>query len=175
MTNKEFQIPYLFMLKQENEDKNNDYNYRLISNIFLNENNFNPKNDHYLYIFGLFPCKYMPSAYIPFNYKKLLQNINRINPKNIIKFEEIFKSDVKVQEELKKRIENFTNKDAIYNKINLSLFAIILIFYWSIILLLFNYVFLYYYRSVFNYMLAVILFGLLLFSIIWKMIYTIQN
>jgi hypothetical protein len=117
----------------------------------------------------------MPSAYIPFNYKKLLQNINRINPKNIIKFEEIFKSDVKVQEELKKRIENFTNKDAIYNKINLSLFAIILIFYWSIILLLFNYIFLYYYRSVFNYMLAVILFGLLLFSIIWKMIYTIQN
>ena len=173
MTNKEFQIPYLFMLRQENEDKNNDYNYRLISNIFLNESNFDPKNDHYLYIFGLFPCKYIPSAYIPFNYKKLLQNIKRINPKDI-KLSDIFTNE-KPAEELKKRIEKFINKDAIYNKLNLSQFAIILIFYWSIILLLFNYVFLYYYRSVFNYMLAVILFGLLLFSIIWKIIYTVQN
>jgi len=170
---KEFQIPYLFMLRHENEDKNNDYNYRLISNIFLNENNFDPKNDHYLYIFGLFPCKYIPSAYIPFNYKKLLQNIKRINPKDI-KLSDIFINE-KPAEELKKRIEKFINKDAIYNKLNLSQFAFILIFYWSIILLIFNYVILYYYKTVFNYMLAVILFGLLLFSIIWKMIYTIQN
>ena len=108
MTIKEFQIPYLFMLRQENEDKNNDYNYRLISNIFLNESNFDPKNDHYLYIFGLFPCKYIPSAYIPFNYKKLLQNIKRINPKDI-KLSDIFTNE-KPAEELKKRIEKFINK-----------------------------------------------------------------
>ena len=31
MTIKEFQIPYLFMLRQENEDKNNDYNYTVRS------------------------------------------------------------------------------------------------------------------------------------------------
>ena len=162
------------MLKKEIEDKNYDYNYRLISNIFLNDNNLNSNNDHYIYLFGLFPCKYIPSAYIPFNYKKLLQNVNRINPKKIIPFTEIF-NEKNIAEQLKKKIENFLNENAAYNKLNLYQFAIILIFYWSIILLLINYIFLYYYRSIFNYMLAAILFILLLFSIIWKMIYTIQN
>lgn len=162
------------MLKKENEDKNNDYNYRLISNIFLNDNNFNSKNDNYIYLFGLFPCKYIPSAYIPFNYKKLLQNINRINPKKNIPFENIF-NEKNIAEQLKKKIENFLNENATYNKLNLYQFAIILIFYWSIILLLINYIFLYYYRSIFNYILAAILFVLLLFSVVWKMIYTIQN
>jgi len=61
----EFQKYYFYMLKKEIEDKNYDYNYRLISNIFLNDNNLNSNNDHYIYLFGLFPCKYIPSAYIP--------------------------------------------------------------------------------------------------------------
>ena len=78
-------------------------------------------------------------------------------------------------EKLSDKIKQFTSKESIYNNMNISRFAIILIFFWSIILLLFNYILLYYYRSSFNYILAFILFILLLFSIIWKIIYTVQN
>lgn len=178
----EFHKPYIYMLKSDDEINNNNdnvynnYRYRLISNIFLNNNNFNPNNEHYLYIFGLFPCKYMPSAYIPFNYKKILQNINRIDYSDGTIYNNEFNSNKQiVTTELKNKIKQFINKDSIYNKLNLSYFATILIFFWSIILLLLNYVVLYYYRSSFNYILAIILFILLIFSVIWKIIYTVQN
>jgi hypothetical protein len=172
---KEFYTPYMYMLKQEKENIDNQYNYRLISNIFLNENNFKPDNKHYMYIFGLFPCKYIPSAYIPLNYKNLMQNINRINPTNHVLSKIFNNSDTEIAKQLQNKIKQFISKEAIYNNINISKFAIILMFFWSIILLLFNYILLYYYRASFNYILASILFILLLFSIIWKIIYTVQN
>lgn len=172
---KEFYTPYMYMLKQEKENINDLYNYRLIGNIFLNEDNLKPENKHYIYIFGLFPCKYIPSAYIPLNYKNLMQNINRINP-NKTPLSKIFKNnDTEIAKQLQNKIKQFISKEAIYNNINISKFAIILTFFWSIILLLFNYTLLYYYRASFNYILASILFILLLFSIIWKIIYTVQN
>jgi len=172
---KEFYTPYMYMLKQEKENINDLYNYRLIGNIFLNEDNLKPENKHYIYIFGLFPCKYIPSAYIPLNYKNLMQNINRINP-NKTTLSKIFKNnDTEIAKQLQNKIKQFISKEAIYNNINISKFAIILTFFWSIILLLFNYTLLYYYRASFNYILASILFILMLFSIIWKIIYTVQN
>jgi hypothetical protein len=168
--NLEFRNPYLFMLKPSSNDKNNDYNYRLISNIFLNDDNLK-ENKRYLYIFGLLPCKYIPSAYIPLNRKKLLENNNRLDTE----ITDVFQ-DVKVfNDNFQKKIKQFMNKSAIYNNLNLSTFGIILIIYWSLVLLILNYVVLYYYGSSFNNILATILFILLLFSIIWKMIYTVQN
>lgn len=161
----EFLTYFNYMLKQEEENKDDKYNYRLISNIFLNNNNFKPENIQYIYIFGLFPCKYIPSAYIPLNYKNSMRNKHNINGIDI-------EIDI---EKLSDKIKQFTSKESIYNNMNISRFAIILIFFWSIILLLFNYILLYYYRSSFNYILAFILFILLLFSIIWKIIYTVQN
>ena len=172
---KEFYTPYMYMLKKEKEDINDQYNYRLISNIFLNEDNFKANNKYYIYIFGLFPCRYIPSAYIPLNYKNLMQNINRINPTHTVLSNIFNKTDSEIAKELQNKIKQFINKDAVYNNLNISKFAIILLFFWSIILLLFNYILLYYYRSSFNYILASILFILLLFSIIWKIIDTVQN
>ena len=171
----EFRKPYLFMLKPPNDIMNiNEYNYRLISNIFLNNDNLNKDNKRYLYIFGLFPCKYIPSAYIPLNRKKLLENTKRLDVKpDTIK--SIFQNEVQFNKQFQNKIKQFMNKNTIYNNLNLSVFGIILIIYWSLVLLFLNYLMLYYFRSSFNNILAGILLILLLFSIIWKMIYTVQN
>jgi hypothetical protein len=172
----EFRKPYLFMLKPTNDImNNNEYNYRLICNVFLNNDNLNKDNKRYLYIFGLFPCKYIPSAYIPLNRKKLLENTKRLeeNKSDIIK--NIFRDEVQFNKHFQNKIKQFMNKNTIYNNLNLSVFGIILILYWSLVLLFLNYLMLYYFRSSFNNILAGILLILLLFSIIWKMIYTVQN
>ena len=171
----EFRKPYLFMLKPTNDImNNNEYNYRLICNVFLNNDNLNKDNKRYLYIFGLFPCKYIPSAYIPLNRKKLLENTKRLDVKpDIIK--SIFQNEVQFNKQFQNKIKQFMNKNTIYNNLNLSVFGIILIIYWSLVLLFLNYLMLYYFRSSFNNILAGILLILLLFSIIWKMIYTVQN
>ena len=171
----EFRKPYLFMLKPPNDIMNiNEYNYRLISNVFLNNDNLNKDNKRYLYIFGLFPCKYIPSAYIPLNRKKLLENTKRLDVKSDT-IRSIFLNEQQFNKHFQNKIKQFMNKNTIYNNLNLSVFGIILIIYWSLVLLFLNYVMLYYLRSSFNNILATILLILLLFSIIWKMIYTVQN
>jgi hypothetical protein len=171
----EFRKPYLFMLKPPNDIMNiNEYNYRLISNIFLNNDNLNKDNKRYLYIFGLFPCKYIPSAYIPLNRKKLLENTKRLDVKSDT-ISSIFLNEQQFNKHFQNKVKQFMNKNTIYNNLNLSVFGIILIIYWSLVLLFLNYVMLYYLRSSFNNILATILLILLLFSIIWKMIYTVQN
>jgi len=171
----EFRKPYLFMLKPTNDImNNNEYNYRLICNVFLNNDNLNKDNKRYLYIFGLFPCKYIPSAYIPLNRKKLLENTNRLDVKQDI-IKSIFRNEAQFNKQFQNKIKQFMNKNTIYNNLNLSVFGIILIIYWSLVLLFLNYLMLYYFRSSFNNILAGILLILLLFSIIWKMIYTVQN
>ena len=171
----EFRKPYLFMLKPPNDIMNiNEYNYRLISNVFLNNDNLNKDNKRYLYIFGLFPCKYIPSAYIPLNRKKLLENTKRLDVKSDT-IRSIFLNEQQFNKHFQNKVKQFMNKNTIYNNLNLSVFGIILIIYWSLVLLFLNYVMLYYLRSSFNNILATILLILLLFSIIWKMIYTVQN
>ena len=40
----EFQQPYTYMLSSKEEDKNEEYRYRLLSNIFL-DSTYNPKDD----------------------------------------------------------------------------------------------------------------------------------
>jgi hypothetical protein len=171
----EFRKPYLFMLKPPNDIMNiNEYNYRLISNIFLNNDNLNKDNKRYLYLFGLFPCKYIPSAYIPLNRKKLLENTKRLDVKSDT-ISSIFHNEQQFNKHFQNKVKQFMNKNTIYNNLNLSVFGIILIIYWSLVLLFLNYVMLYYLRSSFNNILATILLILLLFSIIWKMIYTVQN
>ena len=163
------------MLKPPNDImNNNEYNYRLISNIFLNNDNLNTNNKRYLYIFGLFPCKYIPSAYIPLNRKKLLENTKRLDVKSDT-VTTVFRNEAQFTKQFHNKIKQFMTKNTIYNNLNLSVFGIILIIYWSLVLLILNYLMLYYYRTFFNNILAAILFILLLFSIIWKMIYTVQN
>ena len=172
----EFRKPYLFMLKPTNDImNNNEYNYRLICNVFLNNDNLNKDNKRYLYIFGLFPCKYIPSAYIPLNRKKLLENTKRLVDVKPDIIKNIFQNEVQFNKQFQNKIKQFMNKNTIYNNLNLSVFGIILIIYWSLVLLFLNYLMLYYFRSSFNNILAGILLILLLFSIIWKMIYTVQN
>ena len=172
----EFRKPYLFMLKPTNDImNNNEYNYRLICNVFLNNDNLNKDNKRYLYIFGLFPCKYIPSAYIPLNRKKLLENTKRLVDVKPDIIKNIFRNEVQFNKQFQNKIKQFMNKNTIYNNLNLSVFGIILIIYWSLVLLFLNYLMLYYFRSSFNNILAGILLILLLFSIIWKMIYTVQN
>ena len=121
----EFRKPYLFMLKPTNDImNNNEYNYRLICNVFLNNDNLNKDNKRYLYIFGLFPCKYIPSAYIPLNRKKLLENTNRLDVKpDIIK--SIFRNEAQFNKQFQNKIKQFMNKNTIYNNLNLSVFGII--------------------------------------------------
>lgn len=173
--NLEFRKPYLFMLKPPNDImKNNEYNYRLISNVFLNNDNLNTNNKRYLYLFGLFPCKYIPSAYIPLNRKKLLENTKRLDVKDS-DITNVYTNKNEFIKQFHNKIKQFTNTNTIYNNLNLSIFGIILIIYWSIVLLFLNYVMLYYYRNSFNNILVAILFILLIFSIVWKMIYTVQN
>lgn len=66
---KEFQQPYNYMLYSKEENIDEEYRYRLLSNIFV-DTTYSPKNNQkFLYLFGIFPCDNMPASYIPFNYK----------------------------------------------------------------------------------------------------------
>ena len=79
---KEFQQPYNYMLYSKEENIDEEYRYRLLSNIFT-DTTYSPKfNTKYLYLFGIFPCDNMPASYIPFNYKELSRNFNRISKNN---------------------------------------------------------------------------------------------
>lgn len=72
---KEFQQPYLYMLSSKDEDKNEEYRYRLLSNIFL-DTTYDPKHDpKYLYLFGIFPaiiCRHHIYLLITNNYREIL-------------------------------------------------------------------------------------------------------
>lgn len=76
---------------------------------------------------------------------------------------------------LDKLIKNFRSKHSIYNNLHTTPFVIILIIFWVIVILSFIYIFYYYYSSAFNYILAFILFALLLFAIIFKMFYIVHS
>ena len=179
---KEFQQPYTYMLSSKEADKNEEYRYRLLSNIFL-DSTYNPKDDpKYLYLFGVFPCNNIPASYIPFNYKQLSRNFNRISKNNSFtksNYSEVLKTeytDYKIlSSKLDKIIKGLRSKHSIYNNLYTTPFVIILIIFWSLILLTFMYIFYYYYNYIFNYILTTILFALLLFAIIFKMFYIIHS
>jgi hypothetical protein len=182
----EFQKPYNYMLHSKEENIDEEYRYRLLSNIFVDKA-YSPKDDiKYLYLFGIFPCDNMPASYIPFNYKKLSQNFNRISKNNKFKeneYKDVFKNTLPVTANYKKNlsakldrlIKAFKSKHSIYNNLHTMPFVIILIIFWTIVILGFMYILYYYYYSVFNYILAFVLFVLLLFAIIFKMFYIVHN
>lgn len=178
---KEFQQPYNYMLYSKEENIDEEYRYRLLSNIFV-DTTYRPKNNQkFLYLFGIFPCDNMPASYIPFNYKKLSQNFNRISKNNTFTnndYEKVFTAmnyKKELSAKLDKLIKNFKSKHSIYNNLHTTPFVIILIIFWVIVILSFMYIFYYYYSSAFNYILAFILFALLLFAIIFKMFYIVHS
>ena len=179
----EFRQPYNYMLHSKEENIDEEYRYRLLSNIFVDKS-YSPKDDFkFLYLFGIFPCDNMPASYIPFNYKNLSQNFNRISKNNKFKnkeYKEVFGVDTvnykkDLSEKLDKLIKAFKSKHSLYNNLHTMPFIIILIILWTIVILGFMYILYYYYYSVFNYILAFVLFVLLLFAIIFKMFYIVHN
>ena len=80
----------------------------------------------------------------------------------------------KIIEELKKYLIDFESEHSLYNFNYLPL-TINLIILWTIVIFMTMYISLYYYAELFNYVIAIILTILLVGSIIWKMIYTLQN
>jgi hypothetical protein len=179
---KEFQQPYLYMLSSKDEDKNEEYRYRLLSNIFL-DTTYNPKHDpKYLYLFGIFPCHNIPASYIPFNYKQISRNFNRISKNNSFtknNYKEVLKPEYTDSKILAGKLDNlikgFRSKHSIYNNLYTTPFVIILVIFWTLIILAFMYIFYFYNYYIFNYILAIILFVLLMFAIIFKMFYIIHN
>jgi hypothetical protein len=179
---KEFQQPYNYMLYSKEENRDEEYRYRLLSNIFA-DTTYSPKDDtKYLYLFGIFPCDNMPASYIPFNYKQLSRNFNRISRNNTFTkndYAKVFIEYPNYKKELSAKldrlIKGFRSKHSIYNNLYTTPFVIILIIFWTIVLLSFMYIFYYYYYSAFNYILAFILFSLLLFAIIFKMFYIVHS
>ena len=179
----EFRQPYNYMLHSKEENIDEKYRYRLLSNIFVDKS-YSPKDDiKFLYLFGIFPCDNMPASYIPFNYKNLSQNFNRISKNNKFKnkeYKEVFGVDTvnykkDLSEKLDKLIKAFKSKHSLYNNLHTMPFIKILIILWTIVILGFMYILYYYYYSVFNYILAFVLFVLLLFAIIFKMFYIVHN
>lgn len=178
---KEFIQPYNFMLYSKEENIDEEYRYRLLTKIFT-DTTYSPKDDpKYLYLFGIFPCDNIPASYIPFNYKQLSRNFNRISRNNTFTKEDyskVFETSANKKElsaKLDKLIKGLRSKHSIYNNLYTIPFVIILIIFWTIVLLGFIYIFYYYYYSAFNYILASILFALLLFAIIFKMFHVIHN
>ena len=185
---KEFQQPYLYRLKSTNEE-DEDYRYRLLSNLlFMPYSDRDPK---YLYFFGIIPCELIPSAYIPLNYKNHSKNFYRLSKND--KFVEAhykdtykpitkstgnvdFSFDEKkiIKEELKNMLTKFESDDSLYN-FNYLPMTINIIILWTIVIFMIMYISLYYYAQIFNYILAITVSVLLVLSIIWKMIYTLQN
>ena len=179
----EFQRPYLYRLKTKdkyNEDE--EYRYRLLSNLLFTP--YSQRDPKYLYFFGILPCDLLPAAYLPMNYKNYIRNFNRLSKNDKYSedsYKEIFGDDFnindkkKIKNNLKDYLINFENKGSLYNSFNYQALAINLIILWTIILFMIMYISLYYYAELFNYVLAIILTILLVGSIIWKMIYTLQN
>ena len=179
---KEFQQPYNYMLYSKEENIEENYRYRLLANIFT-DTTYSPKDDmKYLYLFGIFPCDNMPASYIPFNYKQLSRNFNRISKNNTFTKEDYateFIPDMDYKKELSAKldrlIKGFRSKHSIYNNLYTTPFIIILIIFWAVVILSFMYIFYYYYSSAFNYILSFVLFALLLFAIIFKMFYIVHS
>lgn len=185
---KEFQQPYLYRLKSTNEE-DEDYRYRLLSNLlFMPYSDRDPK---YLYFFGIIPCELIPSAYIPLNYKNHSKNFYRLSKNDKFveahykdTYNKILQGDVErdfsfndkktIKEELKNMLTNFESNDSIYN-FNYLPMTINIIILWTIVIFMIMYISLYYYAQIFNYILAITVSVLLVLSIIWKMIYTLQN
>tara|TARA_Y100000389_G_scaffold34638_1_gene29479 strand:+ start:71 stop:646 length:576 start_codon:yes stop_codon:yes gene_type:complete len=178
----EFQKPYLYRLKSNdkyNEDE--EYRYRLLSNLLFTP--YNQKDPEYLYFFGMLPCNFLPSAYIPLNYKNHLRNFNRLSKNDKFSednYKDIFNDNFNIndkkaiKEELKKYLISFESEHSLYN-FNYVPLTINLIILWTIVIFMIMYISLYYYAELFNYVIAIILTILLVGSIIWKMIYTLQN
>jgi hypothetical protein len=178
----EFQKPYLYRLKSNdkyNEDE--EYRYRLLSNLLFKP--YNERDPEYLHFFGMLPCDLLPAAYIPLNYKNHIRNFNRLSKNDKYSeadYKEIFNDNFNIndkktiKEELKKYLINFESKHSLYN-FNYVPLTINLIILWTIVIFMIMYISLYYYAELFNYVIAIILTILLVGSIIWKMIYTLQN
>jgi len=177
----EFQQPYLYRLKSTNEEDEN-YRYRLLSNLLFTP--YNERDPEYLYFFGIIPCELIPSAYIPLNYKNHSKNFYRLSKND--KFVEAHYKDTynkedfsfndkkKFKEDLKKMLTDFESHDSLYN-FNYLPMTINIIILWTIVIFMIMYISLYYYAQIFNYILAITVSILLVLSIIWKMIYTLQN
>lgn len=185
---KEFQQPYLYRLKSTNEE-DEDYRYRLLSNLLFSP--YDEKDPEYLYFFGIIPCELIPSAYIPLNYKNHSKNFYRLSKNDKFveahykeTYNKILQGDVEsdfsfdnkkiIKEELKNMLTNFESNDSIYN-FNYLPMTINIIILWTIVIFMIMYISLYYYAQIFNYILAITVSVLLVLSIIWKMIYTLQN
>ena len=179
---KEFQTPYLYRLETASDDNNDEeYRYRLLSNLLFTP--YNEKDPEYLHFFGMLPCDLLPSAYIPLNYKNHVRNFNRLSKNDKFpesNYKEIFDDNFNmndknlIKEELKKYLVNFESEHSLHN-FNYLPIIINLIILWTIVIFMIMYILLYYYAELFNYILALILTILLVGSIIWKMIYTLQN
>ena len=179
----EFQRPYLYRLKSKdkyNEDE--EYRYRLLSNLLFTP--YSQRDPEYLHFFGILPCELLPAAYLPMNYKNHIRNFNRLSKNDKYShdnYNDTFDGDFNINDKknikdnLKKYLTNFENKNSLYNSFNYQALAINLIILWTIVIFMIMYVSLYYYAELFNYVLAIILTMLLVGSIIWKMIYTVQN
>lgn len=185
---KEFQQPYLYRLKSTNEE-DEDYRYRLLSNLLFSP--YDEKDPEYLYFFGIIPCELIPSAYIPLNYKNHSKNFYRLSKNDKFveahykeTYNKILQGDVKrdfsfndkkiIKEELKNMLTKFESNHSIYN-FNYLPMTINIIILWTIVIFMIMYISLYYYAQIFNYILAITVSVLLVLSIIWKMIYTLQN
>lgn len=185
---KEFQHPYSYRLKSTNEE-DEDYRYRILSNLLFSP--YDEKDPEYLYFFGIIPCELIPSAYIPLNYKNHSKNFYRLSKNDKFveahykeTYNKILQGDVErdfsfddkkiIKEELKNMLTNFESNDSIYN-FNYLPMTINIIILWTIVIFMIMYISLYYYAQIFNYILAITVSVLLVLSIIWKMIYTLQN
>ena len=185
---KEFQQPYLYRLKTTN-DEDEEYRYRILSNLLFSP--YDEKDPEYLYFFGIIPCELIPSAYIPLNYKNHSKNFYRLSKNDKFvevnykdTYNKILQGDVErdvsfndkktIKEELKNMLTNFESNDSIYN-FNYLPMTINIIILWTIVIFMIMYISLYYYAQIFNYILAITVSVLLVLSIIWKMIYTLQN
>jgi hypothetical protein len=177
---KEFQVPYLYMLKSLDYNVDEIYRYRLITQSLLKK--YDEKDPEYLYLFGLLPCDLIPAAYIPFNYKNFTRNFNRISKNDLFRLEHYKKVygdgfELPQKDAIKKKfneiLKDFDNPHTLYN-FEFLYFTMNIIILWIFVVVLFMYIFCYYYNNVFNYIMAGIIFALLTFSIVWKMIYTMQ-
>ena len=179
----EFQKPFSYRLKVIEDDNNYySYRYRLLNN--LSTIQYNVNNPEYSYFFGIFPCEYIPSAYIPFNYKKYSHNFNRISKNDNFtneQYEKVFKNfkgndhdKTIIRKKIESILKDFEDKKSLYN-VNIFPFAINLIIIWTFTITMIMYIIFYYYTETFNYLLAGILIIALVIAIILKMIYTIQK
>lgn len=177
---KEFQQPYLYRLKSTN-DEDEEYRYRILSNLLFTP--YNERDPEYLYIFGIIPCELIPSAYIPLNYKNHSKNFYRLSKNDKFveaHYKETYDVDFSfgdkkiIKEELKNMLTKFESHGSLYN-FNYLPMTINIIILWTIVIFMIMYISLYYYAQIFNYILAITVSVLLVLSIIWKMIYTLQN